>query len=353
MKRLQKPPVGKTREKKKEPLAEGLQTFPTDYIGRILWGRINDEQIVKIAQKLMEEKGVNGREELIKVDSKLYGALRRRRLLGEIGFVEKQRSWKDMNDEDIIEYAMKLMNAKGICEKSGLCAEDQGLYNILHRRGLIRKIEFDEKARVWREMSDEEIIELAMKVMKEKNVTGKKELSRADRGVYEILSRRGLLAKINFTDKCKWRDRRSWSKMSDTEIVEFARGVMEENEISGKRELAKADNGLYTILYKSGLLDEVEFEERRRKQRSWKKMSDDEIVEIARKVMEEKQITKRKELEMTDRGLYGVLWKRGLLDRAFAHVEQQRDEGARDAVIDALSAFGSENQNSEEKIGVA
>ncbi|MBU1681907.1 hypothetical protein KKE38_03740 [Candidatus Micrarchaeota archaeon] len=351
MKRLQKPPVGKTREKKKEPLAEGLQTFPTDYIGRILWGRINDEQIVKIAQKLMEEKGVNGREELIKVDSKLYGALRRRRLLGEIGFVEKQRSWKDMNDEDIIEYAMKLMNAKGICEKSGLCAEDQGLYNILHRRGLIRKIEFDEKARVWREMSDEEIIELAMKVMKEKNVTGKKELSRADRGVYEILSRRGLLAKINFTDKCKWRDRRSWSKMSDTEIVEFARGVMEENEISGKRELAKADNGLYTILYKRGLLDEVEFDNKRRKQRSWKNKNDDEVVEFAQKHMLEEKITGRMELQKADPGLYVTLRQRGLLDRAFAHVEQQRTEKARDAVIDALTKFAATDEKPE--VGVA
>ncbi|MBU0527970.1 hypothetical protein KKE92_05795, partial [Candidatus Micrarchaeota archaeon] len=145
----------------------------------------------------------------------------------------------------------------------------------------------------------------------------------------------------------------SWKGISGEKVVEFAKKIMGERGISSKMELKKADCGLYMVLRRRELLGEVEFEERRRKQRSWKKMSDDEIVEIARKVMEEKQITKRKELEMTDRGLYGVLWKRGLLDRAFAHVEQQRDEGARDAVIDALSAFGSENQNSEEKIGVA
>ena len=51
-----------------------------------------------------------------------------------------------------------------------------------------------------------------------------------------------------------------------------------------------------------------------------------------------------------DCGLYGVLRERGLLDCTFARVEQQRNDKARDAVIDALTKFA----NSEKpEVGVA
>jgi len=98
------------------------------------------------------------------------------------------------------------------------------------------------------------------------------------------------------------------------------------------------------------LLEEVGFEERRRKQRSWKKMSDDEIVEFAKRAMEEKEIGSRKELENTDGGLYNVLWRRGLLDSVFANIEKQRTDQARDAVIDALTKFAD---SEKPEVGVA
>ncbi|MFH1684882.1 MAG: hypothetical protein ABH983_01110 [Candidatus Micrarchaeota archaeon] len=281
MRKLQRPPVGKPREKKQEPLAEGLQ--------------------------VVISTGPKG-----------------------------SRLWSKLTDKEIVEYATKLMKEKGICGKIDLCNEDQGLYNILHRRGLISKIGFDEKARAWREMSDEEIIELAMKVMKENNVTGKKELSRADRGVYEILRRRKLLAKINFTNKCKWEDRRSWSRMEDKDIVRFARKVIKEKKITGRSELAKADSGLYEALRERGLLDEVGFEE---KYRSWNDMSDGKLVEFAKSIVKEKRITERNELQKADSGLYTILRKRGLLDHVFGQIEQQKTDNARQDVIDALTKF--------------
>jgi len=127
---------------------------------------------------------------------------------------------------------------------------------------------------------------------------------------------------------------------------------MEEKKITGRGELNSADSGLYRILRVRGLLDEVGFEEKK-KERPWKSMSDEEVVEIAMRRVKELEIRERHGLKKTDSGLYQVLRERGLLDRIFSPIEKQKTDSARDAVIDALEAFSSENQNSEEKIGVA
>ena len=79
-------------------------------------------------------------------------------------------------------------------------------------------------------------------------------------------------------------------------------------------------------------------------------MSDEEIVEYTSKVIEEKEVSGRNELDTVDSGLYEILRQRGLLDRAFARMEQQRDNSARDAVIDALTKFAN---NEKPEAGVA
>ncbi len=287
MRKMQKPPVGKTREKKQEPLAEGLQIVPTDSAGRRLWKKMNDEQIVEFAKKLMEEKGLTKRKELQKADQGLYFVLRIRGLLGEVGFDDKLRSWKDMSNTEVVEFAQKFMEENGITWRSELKKADCGLYGVLKRRGLLGEVGFEEKKR----------------------------------------------------------KERIWTKMDEEEIVEVARRSVKEREITERDELKKTDSGLYEVLRKRGLLDKVGLEERKR---AWNKMSDEEVVEFAQKFMEKKKITGRIGLQKADSGLYEVLRKRGLLDRVFAHIERQRDDNARDAVINALTEFAkSENPEVE------
>ncbi len=187
-------------------------------------------------------------------------------------------------------------------------------------------------------MSDEEVTRYAQKLKEDDGICGKGELQKADSGLYEILRKRGLLEKVGFEEK---RGKlRSWKNIVDEKVVEYARKVMEEKGIRGRHELEKDDSGLYRVLRKRGLLDEVGFKEKQ-KERPWRDMSDEEIVEFARKVMEEKGIIGRNELQKSDSGLYSALRKRGLLDRTFAQVEQQRTDQARDAVIDALTKFAN------------
>jgi len=281
------------KSSKKEPLAEGLQiAIPTGPKGSRLWSKLTDEQIVEFAKKLMKKHEITGKKELENADRRLYQVLRERKLLGKVGFEEKNRSWKKMSDEEIINIARKLMREKEIDGRHKLEMTDCGLYCALGKRGLLGKVGFEEKNRSWKKMSDEEILEYAKKVMRKKRIREKGEFRNADYRTYAVLERRKLLGKIDF-----------------------------ERKINEKR--------------------------------SWKKMSDNDIVELPRKVIQENRITTRRDLEKADSGLCKVLRKRKLLDRAFAQLDQQIEDDARDAVIDALEAFGAANDNNSAEDDVA
>ncbi|MFH1685198.1 MAG: hypothetical protein ABH983_02730 [Candidatus Micrarchaeota archaeon] len=331
----------KTRDvscSKKEPLAEGLQiVVPTDSAGRRVWSKMSDEQIVELAKKVMEENGITGRKKLINADRGLYSALHKRRLLDKVEFEDKLRFWNGLSDDDIVEFARKTMEENEISGRSELEKADSGLYSVLGKRGLLDEIGIGWKRKLWKDISDDEIVEFAKKVMEENVVSGRTELKKADTGLYEVLRIRGLLGKVGFEEK-----QRSWKVMSEKKIIMFTKEIMKENEISSRTGLIKVDSGLYRVLRIRGLLGKVGFEE---KKRSWENLSNEDIVELAKKVIKEKGITERNELINADRGLYKVLYERGLVDRAFANIDQQRNDRSRNAVIDALEAFGATNDN--------
>jgi len=195
--------------------------------------------------------------------------------------------------------------------------------------------------RLWSKMSDNDIVEYAKRVMGENGISIRSKLEKADCGLHRVLLKRKLLGNIEFEEKF-----RSWKDMDDEEIVEFTKKLMKEKEITGRTELNRADSGLYNVLKKRGLFEKVGFIEKRKKGRSWKGMGDDEVIELAKRTIEEVKIIRKNELRKTDKGLYEVLRKRRLFDRAFARIDIQRKDSARDAVIDALTKFAN-SENSE------
>jgi len=317
------------------------------------WKNMSDEEVVEFVQKAMRGKNITGRRELAKADQRLYQVLYRRGLLGEVGFEEKrrkERSWKDMSDAEVVEFARKFMEENGITGRRELCKRDSGIYAILMKRRLLGRVGFVDKRRkerMWKDLSNEELVKFTKEEMKKKKIRRKVELITADSGLYEILRKRKLLDRVGFEEeRRKKREKRFWGAMSNDKLIEFANEEITKRKITRRKELQKRDSGLYRILKKRGLLDRVGFEEKK-KTRPWKEMSDEDIVGYAKRAMEEKNITSRKKLENADSGLYAILRIRGLLDLAFAHVEQQRTNNARDAVIDALTKFANEKQEVE------
>ncbi|MFH1684719.1 MAG: hypothetical protein ABH983_00275, partial [Candidatus Micrarchaeota archaeon] len=145
---------------------------------------------------------------------------------------------------------------------------------------------------------------------------------------------------------------RHWKEMDNNEILEYVQWTIEKLGITKRIDLQKIDGSLYNVLRERRLLDQVGFVDKRRRQRSWKNMSDDEILAFASEIMRENEISSRSKLGDVDSGLYEILRKRGLLDLVFARLDQQRDDQARDAVIDALEAFAA-NDNATREDDVA
>ncbi len=404
MRKMKKPPAEELRKRKEEPLAEGLQiVVPTDSRGR-LWSKMSDEQIVEYAIGVLMGNEITGKKELEEKDPRLYQALYKRRLFDEIGLGNKRRSWADMGDEGIVELAKRIVANKGMVRKKELEREDNGLYQVLYRRGLFDAIRFEEKQRSWEDTDDEEIIRISRKLMEENGITGRKEFQKVDLGLYKVILKRGISVKIGF--ERKRRKKRPWKDVSDDEIIELAEKIMEKEginsriglkkadggvyealrkrnllvqigfeykqrswecicdekllrfvkifvkrkNIAGRHELEKRDGGLYKVLLIRGLLDEIGFKER---QRSWNDMTYDEIIEFARGVIKRYMIGSRSELQGMDCGLYEALRKRDLLDRTFTRIDQQKDDQARQDVIDALEAFGTANDNNSAEDDVA
>jgi len=346
MRKMKKPPAEELRKKKEEPLAEGLQiAVPTDSRGR-LWSKMSDEEMVEYAKKVMKKKGITRKIKLIKADHPLYEGLRKRRLIDKIEFEEEPRSWKNVSDKEIIELARKLMNEHGILLKKELYHLDRGLHSILYKRGLLGEVGFEERQRSWENMSNVEVIEFVKRLMKTEKITGKTEFEKFDRGLFGVLRRRGLLDEVGFEEKK--RKHRSWKDMDNEEIVEYTKKSMEKEGIQHKDELVKLDRGLYSVLYRRNLLGEVGFVEKQRDRRSWKDMDNEGIIEIARNLIKEKGITLRGEFRSVDSGLYEILRKREIVELAFADADQQKTDLARDAVIDALDAFAANDNNSAE-----
>ncbi|MBU0533063.1 hypothetical protein KKB44_06240 [Candidatus Micrarchaeota archaeon] len=303
------------------------------------WRVMSDDELVKYARKFIEEEGIKRVGELRRVDKGLYLILRRRGLINEIKFEEKmqkKRNWNSMSDEELVEYTKKFVEERRISGRYELEKTDKGLYQVLMKRGLLDEIELENKnhgKRNWKAMTNDEVVEHTKKFVEEKKMSGRFELEKADTGLYDVLRKRGLLDEVGFEEKY-----RDWASMSDEEIVGYVRKLMEEKGINGRRELNKADSGLYSILKRRKLLNDIGFEE---KQRNWASMSNDEIVEYAKGFMREERIKKRRKLRNANNGLYSALWRRKLLDRVFSSIDQSRRREAILQVVEAMEEFSN------------
>lgn len=321
------------KAKEQMPLTETIQT---DRKGRV-WREMSDDKIVDFAKRFMQTNGITGKRELEKAFLGLHLALRRRELFGRIGFEAKARNWASKSDDEMVEFTERLMARAGITKRVELQKADPGLYDALRNRNLLDRIGFSGRKRYWSSVSNDEIVARANRFMSDRGIKGNRELEKADNGLYHILQKRKLLGKIRFEKRL-----RDWASRSDDEVVEFARKLMKERGMTGKVELKLADQGLYNVLCKRKLLDRIEFEEKKRKDRDWNAMSDDELADFAKKIVADNKITGTWGLQKVDAGLYQVLLRRKLLGRVFAPLEESRRKEAVQQVFDGLKEFGED-----------
>jgi hypothetical protein len=134
-------------------------------------------------------------------------------------------------------------------------------------------------------------------------------------------------------------EHRKWASMNDEELVGFARKFVEEKKITGRKELQKADKGLYRALRNRGLIGKVIPETAHENRRDWASMNDEELIAFVKSLVEENGITGREELKKEDSGLYEVLRRRKLLEAVFASVEQKKQDELLGQLAEAVDAY--------------
>lgn len=222
------------------------------------------------------------------------------------------RDWASMGDDGLLAYCRKFIEANSIRSISELHSTDPGMCKVLRARGLIGRVGIKRKKREdrpWRKLSDGELVAYARRFLREKGITTRRDLKMEDQGFYVILKDRGLLDSVGLKDT-----RRRWETLSDGELIAAGKAFIQETGISSRWAAQKRDGTLYQALSKRGLLDNVGLKSRRRR---WG--SDGELVAHARRYRIDTGVEGRDELLKTDSGLYAALLKRGLLDDAGFH----------------------------------
>ncbi len=258
-----------------EPIAEGISRTLR---GR-KWNRMDRVEILAYAKAFIVKWDVKGRKELEKLDSGLYGVLRRRGLLDEVGLSVKKRSWAGIENEKLIALARDFIARQGITDRDGLKDADGGLYHVLKLRKLLGKVGLSLKQRNWRENGDEQLLAIA-------------------------------------------------------------EGFIRKTGISSRVELREADLGLYMALCRGRLLDSIGLPDSRGLIRNWAEMGDEQLIAYAKELIFKKGIDGRVDLEKVDRRLYDALKRRNLRDVVFSELEQSRHAEAVDGVLGALESFG-------------
>lgn len=251
---------------------------------------------------------------------------------GIVPLDSRGRRWSDLSDEELVGYAKRFMDGNGIKGKSSLQQADGGLYATLGNRGLLEAVGFDKKKRHWKAMEDGELVQHAKSLIIEEGIDGKTALKNANFGLYKALMERELFPALGFKDKY-----RDWGMKSDEELVDLAKRIIDESGMSWREDLRKADTRLYCVLTRRGLLDSLPVVS---KVRDWKARDDRRVLKYARKVIRILGTSNITELEEADFGLGRELRKRKLVGSAFKQFGREKEAQGLAEISDAMEEFG-------------
>jgi hypothetical protein len=163
------------------------------------WAAMGDRELVALALERITGRGITDRSELAVVDSGLSDALEKRKLLEEVGLKRKYRDWAAMGDRELVALAKKFIADRGITGRAELNKADSRLCQALRNRELLDEAGLgntNEKDRRWAAMKKDELITFAKEFINERGIKGRGELGKADPSLYQTLRIRKLLAAV-------------------------------------------------------------------------------------------------------------------------------------------------------------
>jgi hypothetical protein len=132
--------------KRKDPDGETLLDKIKFKTGLRSWSKYSNAELVDYAQKFVDKNGINNKTGLRNADSGLHAALYKRkdqdgvRLLDKIEFKAGNRLWRNYSNDELVKHAQKFVDENNIKNKKGLQKVDPGLYQALWGRNLLDRV---------------------------------------------------------------------------------------------------------------------------------------------------------------------------------------------------------------------
>ncbi len=278
------------------------------------------------------------------------------------------RDWRAISDANLVDLAKAFCKEHKIIKKRQLEMLSNGLYWALIHRTLINQVfkytntidyEFDgqiisipldkKRKRSWKKLSDDEIVSFAKLFCKHNRISAKKEIEDKDNGLYLVLLRRKLIAKVfdlkdsksvvlgnkTFVIPINANGHEDWISINREDILKYARAFCKEHNITKTSELQNKDNGLLIALRRKKLVSSV-FEHKETEtvildektftiplttngKRNLEKLSNDTLIKFALAFCKEHKVSTRSELSGKDSNLCAELRKRKLLNEVLAY----------------------------------
>jgi hypothetical protein len=329
----------KSTSSTKEPLVEEFarkKRRPRDF-----FTKMSDDELVEYGRDIVKRNNIMCTTDLKNADSGLHEALRKRRLVERVIFRRKKakpKKWNHLNNHLLVIHSQKFIDENDIKNRYGLAKKANSLYNELRKRRLLKKLFFQEKKihGKWAQLSNDELISFARTFVDKEKITGKKQLRKRNGGLYSALWGRKLLNKIGFQNNFV-----DWASMENNQILIRAKEYIQKNKITGRHQLSKRNLSLYAILLRRGLLDRIGLNSKRR----WASLNDEELIQYTRKFIEGKEADGKRYLCTKDKGLYSVLLRRKLLDQVLSEIEESKQhqlQAGLQQAADAMEEFGDQ-----------
>ncbi len=268
-----------------------------------LFSRMDDRELLSLAQKHISEEKPKGRSDFKKNHWGLYEQIRERKLLSGLGLNGKA-DWMGMEKRKLISHAKKLIKEEKISSITEFQEKHGGLYHAISRRNLSDSIGLSSKCVKWREMGDEEVVALAREKMEAQGITGRKQFKGAEPGHYNVLSQRKLLGKVGFSQNhVRWRD------LSDQQIISRAEEFMKKTGLISPGALQKDREGerIYSALSRRKLKKKAGVKPRLVR---WAKMDDEKFISVVNKYCEARKIGSFFELRENHQKVYQAILSR-------------------------------------------
>ncbi len=265
---------------------------------------LGDKELISRAKMLMEDGNFVRRSHFKKAHYGIYAELKKRDLVGELGFEQVGTDRSSMSSEELVAQANKLVQEEGLSSVTEFIERHGAVYKALSDRGLHLQLEIKRKYVDWSVVPDSELISVAQEKMLKKGICTPGPFKEEFPGIYKQLRKRGLVGDAGLRPAY-----RSLRRIPSAELIGQARQFIAKHNISSISKLQDAPGGwqLYSelsgrrLLPAVGLLPKIV---------NWSRLSDAELALYVNKEVERMQIFTARELREKNQKMYQAIHSR-------------------------------------------